>query len=96
VRLCLERGLPVDAIADVLALWAWCTVHHPVHDPLSARLAEIADAHPDDTEGLAAVAAELLRLEPIFGDLVGNGVLTAAVQAAAGRAYSPMRDPSGR
>jgi fructuronate reductase len=68
VRLRLARGLPVDAIAEVLALWAWCTVHHPVRDPLAARFAEIAGD-----------ATELLRLEPIFGDLAGNPVLVAAV-----------------
>ena len=85
VRLRLDRGLPIDAIADVLALWAWCTVHHPVRDPLEQRLAEIAG----DT-------TKLLALEAIFGDLAGDPGLTAAVQAAAGRAYSPMRDPSGR
>jgi fructuronate reductase len=68
VRLRLDRGLPVDAIAEVLALWAWCTVHHPVRDPMAPRLAEIAGD-----------ATELLRLEPIFGDLAGNPVLVATV-----------------
>jgi fructuronate reductase len=68
VRLRLERGLPIDAIADVLALWAWCTVHKPARDPLEERLAEIAG----DT-------TKLLSLEPIFGDLAGNPVLVEAV-----------------
>jgi fructuronate reductase len=93
VRLRLERGLPVDAMAEVLALWAWCTVHRPVRDPLAPRFAEIAATQAGDPHGIAAA---LLGLEPIFGDLAGNSELVAAVQAAAGRAYSPMRDPSGR
>jgi fructuronate reductase len=81
VRLRLARGLPVDAIADVLALWAWCTVHHPVRDPLTPRFADIAHAHSHDP---AALATALVGLEPIFGDLAGNATLTAAVATRLG------------
>jgi fructuronate reductase len=76
VRLRLAHGLPVDAIAEVLALWAWATVHHPVRDPMASRFAEIARQHGDDPTGLATA---LVHLRPIFGDLAGNETLTHAV-----------------
>lgn len=83
VRLRLGRDLPVEAIADVLALWAWSTlgIDHegaprPVRDPLALRFAEIASLHRHDAVRLADA---LLQLEPIFGDLAGNVVLIDAV-----------------
>ena len=83
VRARYARGLPVDAIADVLALWAWSTLGRDhlgaprsVHDPLAARYAGIAALDGDDA---AALTRSLLGLDAVFGDLTGNPTLTASV-----------------
>ncbi len=51
----LARGLPIDAIADVLALWAWSTLGRDhlgrpvaVIDPLAPTYADIAADNGDD------------------------------------------------
>lgn len=84
----LERGLAIDALADVLALWAWSTlgVDHrgnprTVSDPLAVTYARIAaDCTTDGHVDTAALAAALLGL-PIFGDLAGNPALVGPVAA---------------
>jgi fructuronate reductase len=85
VRIRLDRDLPVDAIADVLALWAWSTLGRDhrgaprqVQDPFAPTFAELAERHADDSDALAAA---LLSLEPIFGDLAGHAGLTTLVAA---------------
>jgi fructuronate reductase len=83
VRDRLPLGLPVEALTDVLALWAWSTLGldhdgapRAVHDPLATRYAEIAAQHGNDP---AALSRALLSLDEIFGDLVGNAVLIHGV-----------------
>jgi hypothetical protein len=47
-----------------------------VHDPFAPTFAELAERHADDPDALAAA---LLSLEPIFGDLAGHAGLTTLV-----------------
>ena len=68
----LARDLPVDALVDVLALWAWSTRGRAVKDPLTDRFA----AAGDDP---LALATALVGLPEVFGDLAGNPHLVAAV-----------------
>ena len=82
----LERGLAIDALADVLALWAWSTlgVDHrgeprTVSDPLATTYARIvADCTTDGRVDTSALATALIGL-PIFGDLAGNPALVGPV-----------------
>ena len=88
IRERLERGLAVDALADVLALWAWSTlgVDHrgeprTVADPLATTYARIAsDCTTDGRVDTSALATALIGL-PIFGDLAGDPVLVGPVAA---------------
>jgi fructuronate reductase len=83
VRLRLERGLPIDALADVLALWAWSTLGRDhlgrarqVDDPLAATYAEVAAVAGADARALVTA---LVGLEPVFGDLADSAALVATV-----------------
>ncbi len=83
VRRRLAGGLPIDAIAQVIALWAWSTRGvdaagrpRPVDDPLAPRFAEITSTHAGDP---AAFVDALLAIEAIFGDLSRDELLRAAV-----------------
>jgi len=76
VRDRMARGLTIDALTDVLALWAWSTLGRDhqglprgVDDPLAATFATIATSHGDDARALVKA---LLALEPVFGDLAGS------------------------
>jgi fructuronate reductase len=79
----MQRNLPVDALVEVLALWAWSTLGRdhrgtprPVDDPLAAEFAAIAD----DARGDAAtLATRLLLLAPVFGESAGDERLAALV-----------------
>ena len=83
VRERLRRGLAVDALTDVVALWAWSTLGRdhargprPVADPLALRFASIAAATGGDA---SALATALLGLEGIFGDLARDARLVQPV-----------------
>lgn len=93
VRARLARGLSIDALADVLALWAWSTrgVDHtgaprPVHDPLADRYAEITARCGADP---VALTAALLSLDSVFGDLTDNTALQTAVAGRLARLMAP-------
>ena len=81
-------GLGIDALADVLALWAWSTlgVDHrgdprTVSDPLATTYARIVEECTTDRRvDTTALATALLGL-PIFGDLAGNPALVGPVAA---------------
>ena len=83
VRARYAKGLAVDAIAEVLALWAWSTLGldsdgapREIRDPLVTVFAEIASTRGSDP---SAWVAQLLSIESIFGDLAGNAALAAAM-----------------
>ena len=83
IRSRLERGLPIDAISEVLALWAWSTLGRTVtgrprtvDDPLADLYEGIAERAAGDPSNLATA---LLSLEEIFGDLAGRAELVRPV-----------------
>jgi fructuronate reductase len=83
VRRRLASGLPIDALAQVLALWAWSTrgvdaAGRPraVNDPLASRFVEITSEHSRDP---VAFIDALLAIDSIFGDLSGDELLRAEV-----------------
>jgi fructuronate reductase len=83
VRERLRRGLAVDALTDVVALWAWSTLgrdhagaSRPVADPLASRFAAIAGASGGDPHALAGA---LVGLPDVFGDLAGDARLVEQV-----------------
>lgn len=83
VRLRLDRGLPIDGLAETIALWAWSTLGRDhtgaartVNDPLAVEYAVIAARSSGDP---AQLTAALLAMETIFGDLAGNPRLVGAV-----------------
>lgn len=89
VRLRLAAGLPIDALSEVLALWAWSThgLDHlgdvrSVADPLADRFASIAVDHASDAAGHLRT---LLAIEEIFGDLAGDPRVLASVDQATSR-----------
>ncbi len=76
VRDRIDRGLPIDALADVLALWAWSTLgvdhrgdQRSVDDPLAGTFEHLAADHGHDPVMLASA---LVDLEAIFGGLTGS------------------------
>ena len=89
IRERLDRGLPIDALADVLALWAWSTlgVDHTnsprvVADPLAATYARItADCTKDGRVDTQQLVRALLGIEMIFGDLAAIAPLIDPVAA---------------
>ena len=96
VRTRLDRRLPVDGLADVLALWAWSTLGRddrgaprPVQDPLASTFATITERSGRDADELVKA---LLDIESIFGDLAGRADLAALV---AGRLAPLLTDTSG-
>lgn len=95
VRARLDRGWSVDALAEVLALFAWSTLGRdhlggprPIEDPMASTLADLAAVHGEDP---AALAQALLELRPIFGDLAGNRQLVVAVTSHLGSMVPPRR-----
>ena len=97
VRRRLADGMPIDALAQVIALWAWSTrgvdaAGRPraVLDPLAGRFAVIATDHPGDQAGdTVAFIDALLAIDSIFGDLSGHPVLRAEVVR---RYHTPSAD----
>ena len=87
IRARLTHDLPIDAIAEVLALWAWSTlgVDHAgqprvVADPLASEYARIArDCTIGERVDARRLAEALLGIEGIFGDLAGNSALADPV-----------------
>lgn len=83
VRRRLASGMPIDALGQVIALWAWSTrgvdaAGRPraVLDPLAGRFAVITADNAGDP---VAFIDALLAIESIFGDLSGDPVLRAEV-----------------
>ena len=72
----LARDLPIDALAETLALWVVATP--AAKDPLATLFAEIAQRVGSDP---VALAAELLSVDRIFGDLAGDPRVRTAVTA---------------
>ncbi len=87
IRERLERDLPIDALADVLALWAWSTLGldqrgapRSVADPLATTYARLAtECTTRGTVDAPALARALVSLESIFGDLADDRRVVAPV-----------------
>ncbi len=82
----LDRGLPIDTQATVVAAWMRCVggtdeAGRPivVHDPLADRLTEIAARAGPQAERLAPA---LLDLQPVFGTLGADERVQNAVTHA--------------
>ena len=80
----LERGLPVNALGEVLALWAWSTLgrdhrgsDRTVRDPLAETYRHIALHHATNPAGLLRA---LLGLRQVFGTLADDERLFAVVE----------------
>ena len=80
IRERLGRGLLIDALAEVLALWAWSTLGRDhrgslrsVSDPLATTYARlVAECSTDGNLDATALARALVAIEPIFGDLADD------------------------